>query len=132
MTYLTSFHHDPYKVPYQPPPWNKKEPGFMLFNDDERRFYYEGIPVPDTEEFMDMTKEQQTQARYERIGGLVRRAQEPEEPRVKEDKLERPTKSCKTLSTRKLPTKPKAKPLLQLFRSSSRRKSTVTNRALER
>ena len=41
--------HDAYKSPYQPPAGNKKAaPIMMLFNDDELRFYYEFISVPET------------------------------------------------------------------------------------
>jgi hypothetical protein len=85
-----SLHHDPYKVPYEPPPWNEKgKPDFMLFNDDEKREYYEGIPVPGTEEFFAMTNEEQARAKHERNRGMER-AKELEKPQSKQqqdDKL---------------------------------------------
>ncbi|PMD60030.1 uncharacterized protein K444DRAFT_629872 [Hyaloscypha bicolor E] len=44
---LLLFRNSPYRVPYRPPPWNTKPKSkFMFFNDDEERYYYEGIPVP--------------------------------------------------------------------------------------
>ncbi|KAE9362966.1 hypothetical protein N431DRAFT_475151 [Stipitochalara longipes BDJ] len=49
--------HNPYQVPYQPPSWSTKaKPKLMLFNDDELRYYYEDIPVPETEEQRDKAK----------------------------------------------------------------------------
>ena len=42
--------HNPYQVPYQPPTGaTRAKPLLMMFNDDEMRYYYEGIPVPETE-----------------------------------------------------------------------------------
>ncbi|PMD31994.1 hypothetical protein L207DRAFT_640323 [Hyaloscypha variabilis F] len=49
--------HNPYQSPYQPPPsTTKPAPSIMLFNDDELRFYYEDIPVPETDEQRDFAK----------------------------------------------------------------------------
>jgi hypothetical protein len=51
------FDHNAYQVPYQPPPGTTKPaPSMMLFNDDELRFYYEKIPVPETDEQRDLAK----------------------------------------------------------------------------
>jgi hypothetical protein len=61
----------------------------MLFNDDERRFYYEGIPVPGTEDFFDMTKEQQAQAKYERAQGLLRLNKELEGQKIMDQNEQR-------------------------------------------
>jgi hypothetical protein len=61
---LFLFHHDPYRVPYRPPPWNTKPKSrLMLFSDDEQRNYNEDIPIPDTAEWLKMSKSQQKQAK---------------------------------------------------------------------
>jgi hypothetical protein len=74
---LLLFHHIPYCVSYQPPPWNTKpDPMFMLFNADEERYYYEGIPVSETDEWYEMTDEQQAQAMYLKELGQSERQQD--------------------------------------------------------
>ena len=42
----------------------------MLFSDDEERFYYESVPVPDTVEWFKLTEEQRTQPTYQHELGL--------------------------------------------------------------
>lgn len=86
--FLLLFHHNPFRDPYQPPPWNQRQkPTWrMSFNDDEEREYYEGIPVPETDEWYEMPQEHQAQAWHLRqLGKKAAQEERDKATKVRQD-----------------------------------------------